>query len=131
MKRSLSIAAWVLQVLAAAAFLGAGIPKLAGAAPMVQMFDTIGLGQWFRYVTGGIEVSSALLLLLPGAAVFGALLLACTMIGAILTHLFVLHSSPGGPVLLLVLVGVILWLRRGQIPGRSMYVPIALCAIAC
>ena len=122
MKRSLSIAAWVLQVLAAAAFLGAGIPKLAGAPPMVQMFDTIGLGQWFRYVTGGIEVGSALLLLAPGAAVFGAILLACTMVGAILTHMLVLHTSPASPIVLLVLVGAVMWLRRGQITARSISV---------
>jgi putative oxidoreductase len=115
MKRSLNIASWVLQLLAAAAFLGAGIPKLAGAAPMVQMFDTIGAGQWFRYVTGGIEVGSAVLLLLPATAAYGALLLACTMLGAILTHLFVLHTGPTSPVILLVLVSAILWLRRGRI----------------
>jgi uncharacterized membrane protein YphA (DoxX/SURF4 family) len=118
MKRSLNIVSWILQVLAAAAFLGAGIPKLAGAAPMAQMFDTIGAGQWFRYVTGGIEVGSAVLLLVPGAAVYGALLLACTMVGAILTHLFILHTSPASPVILLVLVSAILWLRRGRIVAR-------------
>ena len=61
LSRPARITAWVLQALGAAAFLGAGIPKLMGAAPMVQLFDTIGIGQWFRYVTGGIEVGSALL----------------------------------------------------------------------
>ena len=59
--RPAKITAWVLQALGAAAFLGAGIPKLMGAAPMVQLFDTIGIGQWFRFVIGGIEVGSALL----------------------------------------------------------------------
>jgi uncharacterized membrane protein YphA (DoxX/SURF4 family) len=123
MKRSLSITAWVLQVLAAVAFLGAGIPKLTGAAPMVQMFDTIGSGQWFRYVTGGIEVGSAVLLLVPGAAAFGAILLACTMVGAILTHLFILHSSPAAPIVLLALVSAIIWLHRGRITGRRTTAP--------
>ena len=82
---------------------------------MVDMFDKIGVGQWFRYVTGGIEVGSAFLLLLPGRAVFGAILLACTMVGAILTHFFVLHSPPVGPVILLILVALIAWLRWDQI----------------
>jgi uncharacterized membrane protein YphA (DoxX/SURF4 family) len=123
MKRSLTITAWVLQALAAVAFLGAGIPKLTGAAPMVQMFDTIGIGQWFRYATGGIEVGSAVLLLVPGAAAFGAILLACTMVGAILTHLFILHSSPAAPILLLALVSTIIWLHRGRITGRRTTAP--------
>ena len=85
---------------------------------MVQMFETIGIGQWFRYATGGIEVGSAVLLLVPGAAAFGAILLACTMVGAILTHLFILHSSPAAPIVLLALVSAIIWLHRGRITGR-------------
>jgi putative oxidoreductase len=113
--RVVTIIVWILQILAAAAFLSAGYPKLLGAKMMVDMFDAIGVGQWFRYVTGGIEVGSAFLLLLPGRAVFGAILLICTMVGAILTHLLVLHTPPTGPVVLLILVAVIAWLRWDQI----------------
>jgi uncharacterized membrane protein YphA (DoxX/SURF4 family) len=113
--RAVTIIAWILQILAAAAFLSAGIPKLLGNPMMVDMFNTIGVGQWFRYVTGGIEVGSAFLLLLPGRAVFGAILLMCTMAGAILTHLLVLHTPPTGPVGLLILVAIIAWLRWDQI----------------
>jgi putative oxidoreductase len=113
--RAVTIISWILQILAAAAFLSAGYPKLLGAKMMVDMFDAIGVGQWFRYVTGGIEVGSAFLLLLPGRAVFGAILLICTMVGAILTHLLVLHTPPTGPVGLLILVAVIAWLRWDQI----------------
>jgi putative oxidoreductase len=113
--RAVTIIAWILQILAAAAFLSAGIPKLLGNPMMVDMFNTIGVGQWFRYVTGGIEVGSAFLLLLPGRAVFGAILLICTMAGAILTHLLVLHTPPTGPVGLLILVAIIAWLRWDQI----------------
>jgi uncharacterized membrane protein YphA (DoxX/SURF4 family) len=68
---------------------------------MVQMFGVIGLGQWLRYLTGAIEVVGAVLLLTPPLAVFGAVPLALTMIGAILTHLFVIGGSPAIPVLLL------------------------------
>ena len=113
-----NIALWALQILAAAAFLAAGGTKLAGAAPMVATFNAIGVGQWFRYVTGGIEVVSAVLLLVPGLAALGALLLACTMIGAVLTHLTVLHTNPAPPLVLLVVVAVILWGRRDQILSR-------------
>ena len=38
------------------AFLAAGGAKLYGVAMMVGTFDMIGVGQWFRYLTGVIEV---------------------------------------------------------------------------
>ena len=117
--RAVTVIAWILQILAAAAFLSAGVPKLLGNPMMVQMFDAIGIGQWFRYVTGGIEVGSAILLLLPGRAVFGSILLGCTMVGAILTHVLVLHTAPTGPVVLLILVTIITWLRWDQITALS------------
>ena len=121
--RVVTVTAWVLQFLAAAAFLGAGGSKLLGAADMMHLFDTIGAGQWFRYLTGAIEVSSAILLLLPSRAVFGSILLAGTMTGAILTHVVTLHTSPAGPVVLLIVVAAITWLRWDQIrsaAGRSI-----------
>ncbi|PWT81235.1 MAG: DoxX family protein, partial [Blastocatellia bacterium] len=61
--RPVTIILWVLQIAVAAMFLIAGGSKLAGAAPMVDMYNAIGVGQWFRYVTGTIEVGSAILLL--------------------------------------------------------------------
>ena len=118
MGKGKNIGLWVVQVLLACAFVSAGEPKLAGAPMMVQMFDAIGVGQWFRYVTGGLEVGSAILLLIPGLAGPGAVLLACTMVGAILTHLTVLHSPPTMPVILLALTLIVLWGRWGQVARR-------------
>ena len=97
---------------AAALFLSAGIPKLIGAATMVQMFNAIGFGQWFRYLTGGIEVVSAVLLLVPRLAFFGALVLIPTMIGAIITHVFVVGGSPVPAAVLLLAAAGIAWVRR-------------------
>ena len=109
--------AWVLQIVAAAMFLMAGGSKLAGAQPMVDMFDAIGVGQWFRYVTGIIEVGSAIALLVPSLAMFGALALVPTMIGAVATELFIVGDSAIPPaVLLLGAIGVV-WARREQLLG--------------
>jgi DoxX-like family len=58
------------------------------------MFEKIGLGQWFRYVTGSLEVIGAVLLLAPRTAAIGGWLLAAVMIGAIGTHLFIIGGSP-------------------------------------
>ena len=103
---------WVLQIALAAMFLMAGFSKLAGNPQMVGMFEMIGVGQWFRYVTGGVEVVSALLLLVPRLSGVGALLLVATMLGAIATHLFVIGGSPVMPLVLLVVAGLIAWGRR-------------------
>jgi uncharacterized membrane protein YphA (DoxX/SURF4 family) len=92
-------------------FLMAGTLKLTGNPPMVQMFGVIGLGQWFRYVTGTIEVVGAVLLLVPSLAVFGALALAVTMVGAIITHLFVIGGNPAVPIVLLAMNATIAWAR--------------------
>ena len=111
------IALWGLQAGLAALFLFAGGSKLAGAPAMVALFDAIGVGQWFRYVTGLIEVVSAVALLVPPFAPFGLLLLAPTMIGAIATHLFIVGGSPALPGLLLLGLLVVVWARRDRLSG--------------
>jgi uncharacterized membrane protein YphA (DoxX/SURF4 family) len=113
--RRVPIAAWVIQGLLAAAFLAAAGAKLAGVPMMVATFGQIGLGQWFRYLTAIVEILGAIALLTPGFAALGGLWLGFTMFVAILTHLFVLHSNPGGAVVLLALCAVLVWLRRGQL----------------
>jgi putative oxidoreductase len=46
------ITLWILSGLVALAFVFVGGGKLAGTGAMVQLFDRVGLGQWFRYLTG-------------------------------------------------------------------------------
>ena len=79
---------------------------------MGEMFDAIGLGQWFRYVTGSVEVLGAVLLLIPRTSGLGALLLVGTMLGAIATHLFIIGGSPVPALVLLIVTGIIAWGRR-------------------
>jgi putative oxidoreductase len=108
------IGLWVLQILAAAAFLAAGSFKLAGNAMMVQVFDQIGIGQWFRYVTGTVEIVGAIALLVPFTAAFGGVLLAITMLCAVGTHLFVIGGNPGPAIVLLLITASVAWFRRGS-----------------
>ena len=116
-RRSLGalVALWTVHVALAGMFLLAGGSKLAGAPEMVALFDAIHLGQWFRYVTGIIEVTSALALLWPPSAPFGALALVATMIGAVATHLFIVGGSPAVPVVLLLGSAFVAWARRDQL----------------
>ena len=110
---------WVLKIVAGLAFLAAGLAKLAGAEMMVGTFDQISVGQWFRYVTGVIEVVGAVLLFVPGRTIIGAGLLICTMIGAVLTHLFVIGGSAVPALVLLVICALIAWLQKEQLSGTA------------
>jgi len=113
--RSRRLGAWLLQIVVALAFLAAGSAKLAGAPFMVQLFDQVGIGQWFRVVTGVVEVAGAITLLHPRLASLGGLWLGFTMFFAVLTHLFVLHTSPVPAVVLGVLNLLIAYLRRDDL----------------
>jgi|RhiMetdeSRZDD1v2_1073273.scaffolds.fasta_scaffold01204_9 putative oxidoreductase len=108
------IALWLAQIALAAMFLFSGGSKLIGAPSMVALFDAIGWGQWFRYVTGAIEMSAAVMLLIPSVAAFGAMLLIPTMIGATTANLF-LGQSPIPPLLLLVAASAVAWARRDEL----------------
>ena len=110
-----SAALWVVRGLLALAFVAAGGAKLYGVPMLVEEFQHIGLGQWFRYATGGLEVMGAILLLLPQKAAFGALLLICIMIGAVITHLFVIGGSPVPAIVLLALNAIVAYAKRDQI----------------
>jgi len=110
--KALNVTLWILQALAAAAFLMAGGTKLAGAEIHVAMFEKIGLGQWLRYFTGSLEVISAVLLLLPKTAGIGAALLAATMVGAVATHLFIIGGSAAPALVLLLITAAVAWYRR-------------------
>ncbi len=105
------------KILTATAFLAAGAAKLAGADMMVQTFDAIGLGQWFRVLTGAIEITGALLIFAPRLQFFGAGILATTMLGAIASHILILGTATMPPsVLLFILSATIAYAHRDQSP---------------
>jgi len=114
-----NIALWVLQIAVAAMFVAAAVPKLAGATMTVQMFDALGFGQWFRYVTALLEIGGAVLLIVPALAVIGALVLAIVMVGAILAHMLVLGGSAVPAIVLLAATLTIAWFRRAQTPSLA------------
>ena len=97
-----TIALWALQAVLALMFTMVGLAKVGGDAAMVEMFANIGIGQWFRYVVGTLEIAGAVGVLVPRLSGLAALGLACLMAGATLTNLFVLSASPLIPVILLV-----------------------------
>jgi len=92
--KSVHVALWGLQILAAAGFLFFGSMKLTGAPMMVQC---------------------SMLLLTPALSSLGALLLVGTLIGAVMTHLLIIGGNPVPAIVLLVITSIIAWGPRGQL----------------
>ena len=107
-----NVVLWVLQIGAAGMFLMVGFLKLSGNAQLVELFAAVGLGQWFRYLTGTLEVAGTFLLLIPRTSGLAALMLAGVMTGAVVTHVFIVGGSPLMAIILLVVTGVVAWGRR-------------------
>jgi putative oxidoreductase len=112
--RPLNILLWCVQALLALEFVGVSSAKLMGNPEMVALFTAVGIGQWFRYVTGILELTGAVLIVVPRARSIGAVLLATIMLGAITAHLFILHVPPTAPVVLFLLSGFVVWGRRSD-----------------
>jgi len=108
-------ALWTLKGLLAAVFLSAGAAKIYGVPMMVENFQQIGLGQWFRYLTGILEIVGAIMVLMPRVAAIGGLLLSCIMVGAIATHLLLMGGSAVPAIVLLVLSAIVVFAHRDQI----------------
>ena len=109
--RVLNIALWVLQALLALQFAMAGLAKVGGDPAMVEMFATIGIGQWFRYVVGALELAGAVGVLIPRLSGLAALGLICLMAGATLTNVLVLGTSPLLPMALMLVSALVAWSR--------------------
>ena len=122
--RALTIASWLLQLIAAVILLQTLFFKFTAAPESVYIFTTLGMEPWGRIGTGVAELVATLLLLVPSTVTLGAILAVGLMTGAIMGHLTKLGISvmnDGGELFLLavtVLVAslVILALRRREIP---------------
>src|ERR1700733_15316004 len=109
-----NIAGWILAIIMALVFTLAGGVKLIGVPAMVAEFAQIGIGQWFRFVTGLLELSGAIGLLIPRFRFWAALQITAVMVGATGVNLWVLHvpALAGLTATLMALALVLAWLRR-------------------
>ena len=106
---------WVPRIGVALLFINVGASKLSADGMWVRLFAQIGLGQWLRYLTGILQVGGAILLLIPRTTTVGAAMLACTMLGAVLVQLFVLHTGfmaivPAALLVIVVAIGAARWI---------------------
>jgi putative oxidoreductase len=113
--RGKTIALWSLRILMAALFLFAAVMKLSGQPMMVEEFNTIGLGQWFRLLTGALEAAGAIAILLPSVSVFGAILLLAVDAGAFVAQIAILHVDWIHVVVIGALLATVIYLQRDQL----------------
>ena len=111
---------WLLACLLAFVFVDVGYGKLVGQRVYVGEFARIGIGQWFRYFVGVLEVSGSIGAFVPRLRFWAALGLAVLMAGATIVNIAVL-SGPytrlaGLTIVLMVLALALAWLRR---PSRA------------
>ncbi|MBG0828012.1 DoxX family protein [Planomonospora sp. ID67723] len=115
-RRTLRRVLWGAQILIGLFLIVASaLPKFAGQADAVATFELIGWGQWFRYLTGVVELAGGIGLLVPRLAGAAATGLIGLMAGAALTQVLVL--SPAWallPVAFAAVFALVAWDRREQ-----------------
>jgi uncharacterized membrane protein YphA (DoxX/SURF4 family) len=79
------IALWIVTVLCAAMFLFAGSFKFIYPDDARKQFEDLGYADWFRVLIGALEITGAVLLLLPRLAWIGSGMLGVIMIGAVVS----------------------------------------------
>ncbi|QJD86978.1 DoxX family protein [Cohnella herbarum] len=105
----MTILSVILQCLLIFAFSFSGASKIAGASMQVQVFNHLKIPQWFRIVTGFVQLAGVVGLVAgfwdTGMLSLAALWIACTMLGAVLFHMRAGDSFKqfGAPLLLTLL----------------------------
>jgi len=105
-KEAIPIETWLIRAGVALLFILVGQSKFATRSQWVAIFDQIGFGQWFRYLTGTLQVAGGLIMLIPRTFVYGIIVLASTMIGAIAAWIFFLGSPISAVIPGLFLLGL-------------------------
>ncbi len=102
---------WTLRIVLGLFFIiASGLPKLLGEATAVHVFQQIGWGDWFRYLTGVVEVSGGIGLMVPRLTRAAAAGLTITMICAAATQIFLMHTPATAAIFPLALAVIFGWL---------------------
>ncbi|HTM49573.1 MAG TPA: DoxX family protein [Bryobacteraceae bacterium] len=101
------IITWILRLAVAAMFISIGRSKFDASSMWIKLFEQIGFGQWFRRLTGTLQIAGAILVLIPRTFVIGIALLACTMAGAAVIWIVRLGAPANAIIPMVVLAGLI------------------------
>lgn len=98
---------WVMRLTVAVILLQTLYFKFTGSEESVYIFSTLGIEPYGRIGTGIAELIVTILILIPRTTLYGALLGAGVLLGAIFSHLFVLGivvKNDGGTLFILALI---------------------------
>ena len=109
-----------IKLLLGLAFFAAGAAKLGSVENMVNVYYQIGFGQWFRYLTGILEVTGAVAILVPRTSLYGSAMLMCVMVGAIGTHLFLIGGSFVPALVLGLLCGIVTYVEYKKLNKKGI-----------
>ncbi|ALE77647.1 DoxX family protein [Pseudonocardia sp. ICBG1122] len=110
--RAATVGLWVLQVLLAAVFVMAALPKVGADPVAVAGFDLLGLGTVGMVVVGWLELAGAVALLVPRLCGLAAVCQVALMVGATAVTVVLMPAMVAFPALTLVAVCVVAWARR-------------------
>ena len=122
-KRRPDVIGWTLRVLVALIFLYEGFDKFGERRLWIRVFAEIGIGQWFRYATGILEIIGAVLLLVPRATTVAVTMLLCILVGAFLAHIFIIGVGIPHSVVVLVLFAAVVaigWRQRSSLKRAAL-----------
>lgn len=105
-----------LQVLLALFYgIASALPKLIAHPSAVGSFDKIGWGSAGMYTIGVLELAGGVALLVPRLQSVAAIALSALMVGAFIVQLTVFDGQYAAtPLILIVPLALIAWVRRGQ-----------------
>ena len=120
-----SIVSWILRVVVAVILLQTLYFKFTGADESIYIFSTLGMEPYGRIGSGIAELIASILILIPRTTLLGALIALGVMIGAILSHLFVLGievQNDGGVLFIMAVItflccSVLVYQNKNAIPN--------------
>ncbi len=98
---------WIVKLVAAGILLQTLYFKFSGAEESVYIFSTLGAEPYGRIGSGVVELIASILILIPRTTLLGALMGLGTMVGAIVSHLFILGievKNDGGQLFALAVI---------------------------
>jgi DoxX-like family len=97
-------AGWIMSALPGLMLLASGVGKLLKPTPLVEEFTRLGYAESLVLGIGILELTCAVLYLIPRTAVLGAILLTGYLGGAIATHVRI-----GDQFFIPIIFGVLIW----------------------